>query len=248
VIRVLLISGLLFAGMTALAADDPSGEPKITKKAKSSEAKKDAEPTPSDIDVGKTTERIVEDATEAGKRLGAKDAGSDTQRLQREALKNIDALIRKAQEPPPPMSGDPMSSQNNSGMGATSKQPDGGMSKQPNGGNTKSNQSASRQERREKRKSLARGKQLGSPDSRQPRPDPKIALNNPSDSPNKIEPKSMAPRPADIYKEVWGHLPEKMRQEMDQYFREQFMPRYSELLKQYYSSLSERGGKSNATP
>ena len=39
----------------------------------------------------------------------------------------------------------------------------------------------------------------------------------------------------DVYKDIWGHLPEKMRQEMDLYYREQFIPRYSELLKQYYS-------------
>ena len=29
----------------------------------------------------------------------------------------------------------------------------------------------------------------------------------------------------DVYKDVWGHLPEKMRQEMDSYFKERFMPR-----------------------
>lgn len=41
-------------------------------------------------------------------------------------------------------------------------------------------------------------------------------------------------------KQVWGHLPEKMRQQVSQYYRDQYMPRYSEMLKQYYSSLAER--------
>lgn len=49
--------------------------------------------------------------------------------------------------------------------------------------------------------------------------------------------------PSDTYKDVWGHLPEKMRQEMDSYFRERFMPRYAELLKQYYSNIAEQGKK-----
>jgi hypothetical protein len=40
-------------------------------------------------------------------------------------------------------------------------------------------------------------------------------------------------------KQVWGHLPEKLRQQAIQSYREQFMPRYSDLLKQYYSTLSE---------
>lgn len=46
---------------------------------------------------------------------------------------------------------------------------------------------------------------------------------------------------ADLYRDVWGHLPETVRQQMDAYARERFMPKYSELLKQYYSTLAEKG-------
>ncbi len=48
---------------------------------------------------------------------------------------------------------------------------------------------------------------------------------------------------ADLYKDIWGHLPETMRQEMDEYAREQFMPKYSDLLKQYYATIAEKGRK-----
>ena len=41
-----------------------------------------------------------------------------------------------------------------------------------------------------------------------------------------------------VVKEVWGHLPDKLRQQVTQYYKEEFMPKYSELLKQYYSSLA----------
>ena len=41
-------------------------------------------------------------------------------------------------------------------------------------------------------------------------------------------------------KQVWGHLPEKLRQQAMQSYREQFMPKYNELLKQYYSNIAER--------
>ena len=51
-------------------------------------------------------------------------------------------------------------------------------------------------------------------------------------APNKI---------ADLYKDVWGHLPETLRQEMDQYSREQFMAKYNDLLKQYYATIAEKG-------
>jgi hypothetical protein len=46
---------------------------------------------------------------------------------------------------------------------------------------------------------------------------------------------------ADLYKDVWGHLPETVRQQMDAYAREQFHPKYQELLKQYYATLAEKG-------
>ncbi len=42
---------------------------------------------------------------------------------------------------------------------------------------------------------------------------------------------------ADVYKDIWGHLPETLRQEMDQYSREQFMTKYNDLLKQYYATI-----------
>jgi hypothetical protein len=48
---------------------------------------------------------------------------------------------------------------------------------------------------------------------------------------------------AEFYKDIWGHLPEKMRQEMDAYFKERFMPRYSDLLRQYYSNIAEQNKK-----
>jgi hypothetical protein len=46
-------------------------------------------------------------------------------------------------------------------------------------------------------------------------------------------------RLADFDRDVWGHLPDALRQEVDQYYRERFMPRYQELIRQYYSRLAE---------
>jgi hypothetical protein len=48
------------------------------------------------------------------------------------------------------------------------------------------------------------------------------------------------PLPERITKDVWGHLPTQLRQQMSQFYRERFMPKYSELLRQYYSSLAEK--------
>ena len=47
---------------------------------------------------------------------------------------------------------------------------------------------------------------------------------------------------ADLYKDVWGHLPEALRAEMNAYSNDkQFMAKYDELIKRYYRSLAEQG-------
>jgi hypothetical protein len=48
---------------------------------------------------------------------------------------------------------------------------------------------------------------------------------------------------AEIYRADWGHLPLTKRLEMDAYSRERFMPRYDEMLQQYYRTVAEQGKK-----
>jgi hypothetical protein len=235
--RILAFASLFLAGVTALAAEDPA--PK----------KKDAEPSAVEVDVAKATETIVRDATAAGKRLAEKDPGDSTQKHQQDALKNLDALIRKAQEPPPPPKQDDASPspkkdgkegnpppKDNTGMGGMSKSPAGGPQQQ--GGS-----SARREQRQKNRQAQGGGTQTARTTSQQMGTEPRLDRGGTAGRPASAEPKGLPPRIPDVYKDVWGHLPEKMRQEMDLYFREQFMPRYSDLLRQYYSSLAERSGK-----
>lgn len=47
----------------------------------------------------------------------------------------------------------------------------------------------------------------------------------------------------DASKDVWGHLPDKLRQQMSQYYKDEFTPKYAELLKLYYSSLADKNAK-----
>ncbi|MDB5310331.1 MAG: hypothetical protein JWO38_4533 [Gemmataceae bacterium] len=80
------------------------------------------------------------------------------------------------------------------------------------------------------------------PDEGMAKADPKAGPNpaggKPSDQTGKMAVKPALPLDDDVVKEVWGHLPDKLRQQVTQYYKEQFMPRYSDLLKQYYSSLA----------
>ncbi len=56
----------------------------------------------------------------------------------------------------------------------------------------------------------------------------------------KQDPSPVIPFETDVVKDVWGHLPDKLRQQATQYYKEEFMARYSNLLKMYYSSLAEK--------
>lgn len=45
---------------------------------------------------------------------------------------------------------------------------------------------------------------------------------------------------ADLFRDVWGHLPKTRRMEMDAYSRLRFMPKYDQVLRQYYRTIAER--------
>jgi hypothetical protein len=48
---------------------------------------------------------------------------------------------------------------------------------------------------------------------------------------------------AEMYKDIWGHLPETMRAEMSTYKRDEVMKKYEELIRQYYTTLAEKSRK-----
>ena len=86
------------------------------------------------------------------------------------------------------------------------------------------------------------GQELAPTGKDQPQTLGKSDPKNPGSNPGGGTGKGMPALPLDdtITKQVWGHLPERLRQQMSQYYKEQFMPKYSDMLRQYYASLAER--------
>src|SRR5262249_49768013 len=117
-------------------------------------------------------------------------------------------------------------------------------SDQPQGGGSSSR-------RQQKQQKVARGMR------NQPPPEPKggqVARNNPGGGrpQGSGSPKSqMGPFPEDprtaggqpdvsqLIRDIWGHLPDSKRAEMDAYAREKFMAKYDALIRKYYETLSE---------
>lgn len=46
----------------------------------------------------------------------------------------------------------------------------------------------------------------------------------------------------ELLKEIWGHLPERIRQQVQNPFDEQFLPKYEKLIEEYYKRLAEDRG------
>jgi hypothetical protein len=121
-------------------------------------------------------------------------------------------------------------SMGNMGMENKQDMPMGGMSEQPMG--------TGRRPRKQPDKSDEKQEKSGQPkDPNDPKNPAGNAGGNPGGKPKVIP---SLPLDEDVAKDVWGHLPDKLRQQMTQYYKEDVMPKYSELLRLYYSSLSEK--------
>jgi hypothetical protein len=263
---VFTLVGVLVLAVPRARADDPPAEPppdRLEKKprppaeapkppeepnrpqppAETKPPAKPAEPPAPDEDAAKLRERIAKDMQSAEEKLKAKDPGPDTRQLQDRALRNIDKLIDLARNPPRPPRPSPMD-QSSSPMGGAQQQPQGGAQSQP--GSRPSGGSQSRRERREQRR-MARGGQSrpmpGGGSQTQEEPGAGQQANAQSPNGGLGQPLRNGGKPPDKLediKDIWGHLPETLRQEVDHYYRDQFMPRYRDLLQQYYSRLAER--------
>lgn len=218
-------------------------------------------------------ERIIKNSNAVGDKLASTDTGAETRSKQDTILKDIQSLIDRQEDPPPPKSDqnqdmnkdkkdkekkpDDMNNKKsdmmpmgNMGDMPPMKKDMGGMSgMEPMGDERPKDRKPRQQNGEPKEKDSHPMKSDGQPE---PKPmtgklpkDPKNpGGTRPDPQGGPLEPTRTAlPFEDEIAKDVWGHLPDKLRQQATQYYKQEFMPRYSELLKHYYSSLSEKGGK-----
>ncbi len=203
-----------------------------------------------------TVKRIIDNSKDVGDKLAKTDTGADTRKTQGKILSDIDALINQQENPPPPSPDqdkdkkdmndkkdmkDPMmdpgmkkDNMGNGGTGMGDSPPMGGMGeRQPRMGDSKKEHGGGVKDP---------GKPDNDPKKDTPKDpkDPAGAAGNPM---GKANGKPSPPIEEDVSKDVWGHLPDKLRQQMSQYYKEDFSPKYAELLRLYYSSLADKGAK-----
>jgi hypothetical protein len=238
-----LVTLALFAG-TGSAADDPKpdqpeppvrlkkkdkpkAEPLPDKKpeppkdeAKKKDGAKDDEP--GDVkeqgeDPKVTLERLQKNMKDSADRLAKPDPSEGTRQVQRDILTDLDKLIDQMKQ----------QQQSNASNSSSAQQQD-----DKQGGSGKRTMVRRRMSSRRQ----ARGQQDKPRDSRPDQP-----LSRAGGGGKGAQDKNDK-RPVP-YKDIWGHLPESLRMQMDQYAREKFMAKYDDLLKQYYATIAEKGNR-----
>jgi hypothetical protein len=224
---------------------------------------RDPAPVASQENPAEVVERIIKNSKAVGDKLAQTDTGPSTRSTQGKILKDIDALINRQKNPPP--SGGGGNSQNKNDQKNSDSNKDQKNDMNPMGGNQPMGNNQQANSGRKPRMGEKGGQPKGGgppppPAGGKQDPGMGMAKSNPMPGKNPATPtkpkdpmagavagaasgkkepaKSSLPITDDVVKEVWGHLPDKLRQQVTQYYQEQFMPRYSDLLKQYYSSLA----------
>jgi len=206
-------------------------------------------------------ERIIKNSKDAGEKLAMSDTGIGTRKTQETILKDIDTLLN--QDPPPPKSDkdqdkdkdkdkdkkqDPNEKKDMDPMTGKDEMPPKMKDPMPMGGMNESSPGEQPKERRPRQGDLMQDAQPKEPDTKggtEPKGTSKQSKNPGGGAKldpkgGKLEPSQLLPFENEVVKDVWGHLPDKLRQQATQYYKEEMMARYSELLRMYYSSLAEK--------
>lgn len=194
--------------------EGPKEKPKEDPKQKNKPKPSEPDESEPEVDEKETLARINKNMRASEDRLAKKDASESTRQIQRDILKDIDTLFEQKKKQQQQQS----SQQNQNPQDQQSKQ------------NQRSQRSQRNQQANKRSGSDQRPGQ-----GNQPRDAGNQAGAGSSGS------KKDGNKLADLYKDVWGHLPEMMRMEMDTYSKEKFMARYKELLEQYYATIAEKG-------
>jgi len=195
--------------------------PKKEDAAKGDKSDDEQPPAEPDQDPKEILGRISKNMDSSKDRLAQRDPGDGTQQIQRDIVKDLDALIEQSKRQQQQQQ--QQQQQSGQGQGSRSRQQRGQQSSQRRNSSQQKQQASGQKPGQAKPSDQqANGQKpgAGGPGGQ------KSAMSN-----------------ADLYKDIWGHLPEKFRMEMDAYSRVEFMNKYNDLLKQYYTTIAEKGRK-----
>src|SRR5208283_2643064 len=158
----------------------------------------------------------------AEERLAKQKVDDGTRQVQRDILKDMDALIKASRQ----------QQNDNSANSSSSADP-----------SDPKNRSGRRTAQASRKNSGSQGQQ-GQRKGQGERNDK--SSENGGKSPHagggKFDQNDDLNRIPDVFKDAWGHLPSSMRAEMNAYSHDAFMAKYKDLLERYYATIAEKSG------
>jgi len=167
-------------------------------------------------------DRAVASMRDVTERLDRKDVSEETSQLQTSILDNIDSLIERLKNQPPPQSSPSQSDQSNPDQQNQNRNEQSGS---PQNQEQKADQTASKPKAG-----------TGSKSQSQTEKSEESSEKNPREAQERAA--ALARRRA-LVNEVWGHLPPAIRERLLNVQSEKLLPGYESLIRRYYESLAE---------
>jgi hypothetical protein len=210
---------------------DPPKEPSLLDKL-SKELLKEIEEDPAKPKPEKEEDkfdRVAKGMRSASEKLDGKVTGDETTKIQEQVIRDLDELIKQLQNPPPNGGG---------GGGGGGGSSEGGSSKSGGGGGSSRQQQAGD----------GKGRPQGGTPKQQPQggggeqggKDRKDAEGSDERTDSERKAAAEAARKKKLEIDVWGHLPPHLRDQLLNTYGERMLPKYEQLVKQFYEALSEQ--------
>lgn len=178
-------------------------------------------------------DRAAKGMRTAGEKLDGDQTGSDTRKIQEQVIKDLDDLINQLQNPPPPPQGGGGGGSGGGSSSSAGKSGQSTMQKMGPGQSSRSQQQGQAQGAGAEKKASREEKAGGQ--------DKKNAEGSSERTESERKASEEAARKKKLEMDVWGHLPPHLRDQLLNTYGERMLPKYQQLVKQFYEALSEQG-------
>jgi hypothetical protein len=171
-------------------------------------------------------ERAAKGMRSAGERLDERQTDKDTREIQEQVIRDLDDLIKQLQNPPP----------NGGGGGG------GGGGASGKIGQLQRMQKQGGSQGRNSKMATAQLKPLGAEKGGGQEKKEAEGSDKRTESERKAADEAARKKKLEI--DVWGHLPPHLREQLLNTYGERMLPKYENLVKQFYEALSEQNDSS----
>lgn len=215
--------------------EEPSLLDRLTKELLKEVDQKPAKPAAAEKE--NKLDRAARGMRTAGEKLDGDQTGADTRKIQEQVIKDLDDLINQLQNPPPPPQGG--GGGGGGGGSSSSAGKSGQMSMQKMGSGQSSRGQQQGQQSGQAQRAAAEKKAAG--EEKAGGQDKKNAEGSSERTESERKAAEEAARKKKLEMDVWGHLPPHLRDQLLNTYGERMLPKYQQLVKQFYEVLSEQG-------